>query len=56
MYATLWLPLTEASPENSCLYVIPRCAALLPLLLLVVVLDCLRKLLCMMQRGSWERC
>ncbi|KAF6257515.1 hypothetical protein COO60DRAFT_1223221 [Scenedesmus sp. NREL 46B-D3] len=26
MYATLWLPLTDASPENSCLYVIPRFA------------------------------
>lgn len=23
-YATCWLPLTRASPENSCLYVIPR--------------------------------
>uniref|UniRef100_A0A383VR10 Phytanoyl-CoA dioxygenase n=1 Tax=Tetradesmus obliquus TaxID=3088 RepID=A0A383VR10_TETOB len=26
MYATLWLPLTDAVPENSCLYVIPRFA------------------------------
>lgn len=26
MYTTLWLPLTDATPENSCLYVIPRCA------------------------------
>lgn len=28
MYATLWLPLTHATPENSCLYVIPRCVLL----------------------------
>lgn len=28
MYATLWLPLTDATPENSCLYVIPRWARL----------------------------
>jgi hypothetical protein len=25
-YSTLWLPLTDAVPENSCLYVLPRCA------------------------------
>lgn len=24
MYATLWVPLTPATPENSCLYIIPR--------------------------------
>jgi hypothetical protein len=24
MYATMWVPLTPATPENSCLYVIPR--------------------------------
>lgn len=24
-YATMWVPLTPATPENSCLYVIPRC-------------------------------
>ena len=24
MYATAWVPFTDASPENSCLYVIPR--------------------------------
>jgi hypothetical protein len=24
MYATMWVPLTRATPENSCLYVIPR--------------------------------
>ena len=24
MYSTLWLPLTDATPDNSCLYVIPK--------------------------------
>lgn len=27
MYTTAWVPLTDACPENSCLYVVPRCAA-----------------------------
>lgn len=24
MYSTCWVPLTDACPENSCLYVVPR--------------------------------